>query len=226
MEFIHYTNPRCGWYCAASTNSLNLYPEELVKLAAITKEGKIAIIDSWYGSYGMTVTQQDDKTTITVDRMNVATLGEEEYKTSLTVPSSAAIHIHIISTKAFINCIKLPLRLNDKVAWALGANTRTQKAKTLKELEDYFMRYDKEYEELLKAGRIQLGPCYAPEWVDYGKCHAVSVNDGYGKPRSGRYYIDGYLTRDEAVDILTKALKLNGWHFSYPAKVKYVLDSI
>lgn len=224
MERISYTDSRCGWYCTANANSMDLFPQELQTLAKVTDDGKVALVSTWHDTYGILVADCNDNLKITIDRM-VDEQSEQELTLVATVNKRDAIHVLFKKKAIIIDRIELPFYLNAKVAWALGAK-RYQRAKSMEELDKYFTVHDDEHEEYLATGKIQPGPCYAAMRYNYGRCHAVIITDGYGEPYDGKYFIDGFLTRDEAVEILEKAIQLDGWYFSYPARVQYVLDNI
>lgn len=224
MERIDYWDPRCGMYLTADNNSLDLFPAELTQAANFTASNRVNVINSWNGMYDMDVNDAGNKWNITIDEM-AAFPDSKKYSVAVEVKKTAAVHIYIGQNAITVDVIKMPKLLNDKVAWALGAK-KWQKAKSHKELEEYFTVHDIKNEQLLESGEIQPGPCYAALRYNYGHCHAVVLTDGYGEPYDGKYYINGFLARDEAVEILKKAIQLDGWFFSYPAKIQYVLDNI
>lgn len=206
MEKIHYWDPKCGWYYTPNTNCMDLFPSELEKLAEITASDKFCIVDTWHGMFSLDVHDAGDMWTIHITKC------ESKFSLTTEIAKSLAIHIIFRTRGVIIDTIKLPMHLNDKVAWALGAK-KYQCARSLDDLNKYLDSHQ--------------DPCddHAVRY-DYGKCHAVVVRDWKNEVGDGRYFIDGFLSRDEAIEVLTKAIELNGWHFSYPAKVQYVLDNI
>lgn len=205
MEKIYKHNPNVGWYHTADTNSLDLFPRELSMIQEIVN-GKFAVIDTWHGQRLLYTKVIDDRREV-----EITDLAGKTIATKLVQPEEA-VHICIRRSGANISTITLPRLLNDKVRWALGAK-RYQRSNSLEELQEYQCSYQ--------------DPCddHAVRY-DYGKCHAVVVRDWKNEVRDGRYFIDGFLARDEAVEILKKAIQLDGWFFSYPAKIQYVLDNI
>lgn len=206
MEKIYYWDPKCGWYHTADTNSMDLFPSVLKTLAEVTASGKSCVVDSWHGMFIFDIRDAGDMWTIHIIKC------EGRFELTTEIAKSLAIHVLFRKNGVVIDTIKLPLRLNDKVAWALGAK-KYQRAKSLDALEAYLNSYQDPCED------------HAVQY-DYGKCHAVIIRDWKNEVSDGRYFIDGFLSRDEAISILTKAVELKGWYFSYTARVQYVLDNI
>lgn len=213
MEKIHYWDPKCGWYYTPNTNCIDLFPSELEKLAEITASGKFCVVDTWHGLFVFDIHDAGDMWTIHITKC------EGRFELTAEIVKSLAIHVLFRKNGVFIDTIKLPIHMNNKVAWALGAK-KYQCARSLDDLNKYLDSHQDHCDD--HAVRCDD---HAVRY-DYGKCHAVVVRDWKNEVRDGRYFIDGFLSRDEAISILTKALELNGWYFSSTVRVQYVLDNI
>lgn len=115
-----------------------------------------------------------------------------------------------------------PALLKDRVAWALGATKKQNEKRTLDDLR-------KHYETLLTAYVIsERADGHEPIRVFRGNFEAVIDfdEDGTANRNSSAYFIKGYPTKDEALDLLKFVRRRNGWYFSSIAKIDYMIDLI
>lgn len=115
-----------------------------------------------------------------------------------------------------------PALLKDRVAWALGATKKQNEKRTLDDLR-------KHYETLLTAYVIsERTDGHEPIRVFHGNFEAVIDfdEDGTANRNSSAYFIKGYPTKDEALDLLKFVRRRNGWYFSSIAKIDYMINLI
>lgn len=115
-----------------------------------------------------------------------------------------------------------PTLLKDKVAWALGATKKLNEKRSMHDLRAH-------YDSLLTAyvARERTDD-HTPRRFFYKNFEAV-VNfneDGTADRNNSAYYIKGYPTVEEALEVLHAAIRHNGWLFSSVSKINYIISLI
>jgi len=118
--------------------------------------------------------------------------------------------------------LNTPELLRDKVAWALGASRKYNEKRSMNDLRAH-------YEMLLTAyvEKDREDP-YQPRRFSFKNFEAVVSFDEHGEAdrNNSAYYIKGYPTYEEALEVLEAAKRRDGWYFSSVEKINYVISLI
>lgn len=116
----------------------------------------------------------------------------------------------------------LPMKLRNKVSWAIGFSRRTNGKHSRIELRNHYDLLKYYYE---RDGRSDG---HVPEYFSHGKFSAVVPYNSDGVPllSNSAFHVNGYPTYDEAMDMLHAVKRVDGWYFSTPEKIQYVINQV
>lgn len=137
-------------------------------------------------------------------------------------PNEPFVYCHRWNKAPELYVINAPVLLKDKIAWALGATRNRHEKRSINELRAF---YDSLVVAYAEKGRDDE---YTPRRYSYKNFEAVvSFNeDGTADRNNSAYYIKGWPTIEEGIEVLEVARRHDGWFFSSTAKIDYILGLI